>query len=169
MAYGTPYRKFTRVLTNMVELCSLQRECRHVRHTVQLSGQTRVFQDGKWIATNRTQLAGAYPQPLADAWASIVRRAIPDDAEKKCFTDSGRIEAGLKQAVEEKPIQHQWFLQRLTKQIPTLQQRIVYGQDSAAVKRQKRQRKNKAKAKLLKAWNNTKATFARSFNSAQSS
>jgi hypothetical protein len=151
-AYGTPYRKYTRILTNLVGLCSLQRECHHVRHAVQPSGQTKTWDGEKWVSKNRTQLAGAYPQQLAETWASLLKRACPKNAEKEYSTDFGRIEAELKQAAEKRPVQHQWFLQNISKQIPTLQQHIIYGQDSAVLKHQKRQRREKAKSKLQKAW-----------------
>ena len=161
-AYGAPYRKLTRIVTNLESLCSLQRQCHHFRHRVQLVGRMKVFQDGKWNYMNRTQHASAYPQQLAEVWAGLIARAHgPCHAEKECRANFGGIEEGLRQAKGRRS-QHQWFLQDITTKVPHLQQHIVYGQDSAATKQKKRLRKQKAAAKLSKVWKQTSAAFSRS-------
>ena len=121
-AYGAPYRKLTRIVTNLESLCSLQRQCHHFRHRVQLVGRMKVFQDGKWNYMNRTQHASAYPQQLAEVWAGLIARAHgPCHAEKECRANFGGIEEGLRQAKGRRS-QHQWFLQDITTKVPHLQQ-----------------------------------------------
>ena len=77
-AYGAPYKKPTRLLTNCEALCSLQRTCGHKKHSQQLVGRVSVIDaSGKRVSKNRTDLAGAYPHELTSVWGSVIDRACP--------------------------------------------------------------------------------------------
>lgn len=153
-AFGADYRKWTRVITNIPGLCSLQRECHHARHSVQLAGKVRVKDDsGNFVTVNKTTAAGAYPQLLVKAWSAVLRRLQGScDVETNDSADTVRIEEQLKEAAATKKPCFQWRLHEITKRIPRLNQYVVYGQDSAAVRQQKKNRQQKAKARLAKAW-----------------
>ena len=71
-AYGTSYKKNTKLLTNFHCHLSLQRVCGHSRHVQTFCGKTKVRQVKLMahIYENLTELAGAYPQMLAETWAS---------------------------------------------------------------------------------------------------
>ena len=99
-AYGTPYKKMTRVVTNIVELCSLQRTCIHTKHLVQLVGRdTFVDDSGNRVSMNRTKAAGAYPLPLVEVWASLLSRTLqPCHVEEELETIVERFNSGILQA-----------------------------------------------------------------------
>lgn len=153
-AYGTPYKKMTRVVTNIVELCSLQRTCIHTKHLVQLVGRdTFVDDSGNRVSMNRTKAAGAYPLPLVEVWASLLSRTLqPCHVEEELETIVERFNSGILQASKRGNSSQFDILDRLCQQIPKLQEHIVFGQDSAAIKAQKRKRKEKAARALNTAW-----------------
>ena len=99
-AYGTPYKKMTRIVTNLVELCSLQRTCIHTKHRVQLVGRdTFVDDSGTRVSMNRTKAAGAYPLPLVEVWASLLSRALrPCHVQEELETVVERFNSGILQA-----------------------------------------------------------------------
>ena len=54
-------------------LGSLQGHCHHVKHKTQLCGKIQVVdREGVRHYDNRTELAGASPQSLAETWASLL-------------------------------------------------------------------------------------------------
>ena len=75
--YGSPYKKPTKILSNVAGLCQLSQRCQ--------GGHTHTIAQGSQVATIKgvskhvanTTLAGAYPAKLARRWASIVSRALP--------------------------------------------------------------------------------------------
>ena len=160
-AYGMPYRKWTRIVTNIEGLCSLQRLCHHKRHKEQLAGRiTIVDENGKHVSKNRTQVAGAYPDQLVNTWASLLVRHLPNrHVQEESIATARGIEQQLQKAVNHKPVQYQQILHAINKSVPKLQDHIVYGQDSAATRSQKRKRQERAKTKLHAAW--TRATQTR--------
>ena len=148
-AYGTAFKKMTRLITNNPALCSLQRQCRHKKHAQQLVGRVKVVKsDGTTSYHNRTELAGAYPQKLAETWASIVMHsALHRHDQEECFSASDTFNEWLNQAFEDRRNQQIFDLTDcINTQFPKLAQQIIFGQDSAAVKAQKRKRREKAEA-----------------------
>ena len=80
-AYGAPYRKPTRLLTNQGCLDSLSRFCDKQHSHVVLAGSERIRQaDGgfKWVS--RTYRAGAYPPRLCNAFARALAGRLPAGA-----------------------------------------------------------------------------------------
>lgn len=72
-ACGMPYKKMTRLITSFPPLGSLQGHCHHVKHKTQLCGKIQVVdREGVRHYVNRTELAGASPQSLAETWASLL-------------------------------------------------------------------------------------------------
>ena len=156
-AYGTAYKKPTRIITNCVELCSLTRTCRHKNHSQKLVGRTSyVDSKGNRHYVNRTELAGAYPQDLAETWASLV-----DAALKRCnvkAVDSAvaaKLEELICQAYSSQkrgPFEQFSLLSSLNCQIPKFQDNILFGQDSAAKKAQKKRQQVKRAKQFEQAW-----------------
>ena len=147
-AYGTPYKKNTRILTNLPSLLSLHSTCGHAKHAQSLCGKVRVQQDdGSWVFKNRTELAGAYPQLLAETWASLVVHS-PDLMHVETQFDSvaAELETRLQKAAQKSGCSEiSWFeqLRQVNQFFPKLSQHILFGQDSAAVKEAKRARNRK--------------------------
>lgn len=71
--YGEPFKKPTRIYTNLRELIALGRTCNHRSHVEVLRGSERVFHQGKWTTAPKTRRAGAYPFQLVRTWAQAVR------------------------------------------------------------------------------------------------
>ena len=75
-SYGEVYKKETSIFSSLGKLQKLERHCGHRRHSVWLKGVTKVeFPGGKHVFTNRTSLAGAYPQQLCEQYAAILHDA----------------------------------------------------------------------------------------------
>ena len=55
-----------RILTNIVELCGLSRVCCHRRHREVSAGKVKVQRGVKVGFVNRTEVAGAHPEVLAE-------------------------------------------------------------------------------------------------------
>lgn len=163
-AYGMPYRKWTRVIANIEGLCSLPRFCHHKKHIEQLAGRiTIVDENGKKVSKNRTQIAGAYPDELTDAWSSLLVQHVPSrHVQEESLAAARDIERHLQKAVNHKPVQYQQILHNITTIVPKLQDHIVYGQDSAAIRHQKRKRQERAKTRLHSAWTRATQTGKRS-------
>eukprot|EP00435_Cladocopium_sp_Y103_P010201 s4329_g2.t1 len=90
-AYGAPFKKMTRLLTNLGELCSLNRGCFHLKHSEVLAGKVKVSSGSGYEYMNKTELAGAYPKGLAETWSSVLRRVFgPCADETQCLADRGR-------------------------------------------------------------------------------
>ena len=71
--YGEPFRKCTRLVISCKELQQLSITCCHRRHEVWLKGKVKVEgADHLPRYVNRTALAGAYPKPLTEKFASIL-------------------------------------------------------------------------------------------------
>ena len=156
-AYGAPYKKPTRVLTNSEALCSLNRTCNHRKHSQQLVGRVSVLDaTGKKVSKNRTDLAGAYPHELASVWSSVIDRACPfEHVQKINRTAAKRLDTDLQQAFDSQKgstQRHLPILETLTQDIPQFQQNILFGQDSAALKAQKKKRQAKAQIRFNQAW-----------------
>ena len=75
--WGTPYKKPTAILTNMLALKQLIRKCTRDHEHVALRGSERVVVDGKVCNRNRATGAGAYPPLLCDAWARVLQAQGP--------------------------------------------------------------------------------------------
>ena len=156
-AYGAPYKKPTRLLTNCEALCSLQRTCGHKKHSQQLVGRVSVIDaSGKRVSKNRTDLAGAYPHELTSVWGSVIDRACPfQHVEKINRTAAGQLDADLQQALDSQKGSSQRklpLLEALSQDIPKFQQSILFGQDSAALKAQKKKRQVRVQTRFNQAW-----------------
>ena len=156
-AYGEPYKKMTHLVTSYPPLCSLQRHCHHIRHETQLSGKVQITdKEGFRRHVNRTELAGAYPQNLAETWTSLLEPLLrPCHVEKINTTTDRPLEHFLE---HEQPSQTGSFHDKLPlfhtiyRDLPSIQQCIVFGQDSQAVKAQKRKKQERNRPKLERAW-----------------
>ena len=151
-AYGTNYKKNTRILTNLSCLQSLHRSCGHSRHAQTLCGRTKVtLPDGSVMYRNLTELAGAYPQLLAETWASLAMRSPElNHVETEPLAVARELEELLKAATLPKAkYANQCF--ELTGQVntffPKLSEHILFGQDSAATKEAKKARNRKKQDK----------------------
>ena len=151
-AYGAPYKKMTRLVTSYPPLCSLQRHCHHIRHETQLSGKVQITDKEEFRRhVNRTELAGAYPQNLAETWTSLLEPLLrPCHVEKINTTTDRPLEHFLE---HEQPSQTGSFHDKLPlfhtiyRDLPSIQQCIVFGQDSQAVKAQKRKKQERNRPK----------------------
>ena len=82
-AYGRPYKKSTRLLTNFVPLHRLERTCPGLSPThthIPLSGSLQVTRGKRshWVAA--TAWAGEYPLSLCRLWAKLAREHAPRGA-----------------------------------------------------------------------------------------
>ena len=160
-AYGAPYKKMTRILTNCSHLASLARSCIHKRHSEQLSGKVSyVDKFGNKQTCNRTEFAGSYPKRLAETWASLLKQAIqPCHDQEKLSAISRAIEEELVQVasytIKNRVNQFQLW-DSVKSGAPSLLQSICFGQDSQAEKARKRQKRQRASGSHWRAWESTK-------------
>ena len=82
-AYGCPYKKPMRVLTNATVLRELESVCTHRSHRVRLCGRTKSCSSHLPLWTNRTELARDFSRELCSAWASAISKQAPDCAHGK--------------------------------------------------------------------------------------
>lgn len=74
--YGEHHKKPTGLLTNLAAFSGLAKQCTGGHVHQQLRGTERVVVDGRWVSRNRTKGAGAYSQPLCDAWTILVQSSL---------------------------------------------------------------------------------------------
>lgn len=152
-AYGAPFRKMTRLLTNLGELCSLNRGCFHLKHSEVLAGKVKVSSGSGYEYMNKTELAGTYPKGLAEIWSSILRRVFgPCADETKCVADRGRFLTKLIQISSQKPAEEFPISNEIFTKVPKFKSTILFGQDSAATRSQKRERKVKVESRVKEVW-----------------
>ena len=155
-AFGTPYKKMTRILTNMVELCSLNRACGYVRHQEILAGKVKVGKSKHGVFVNRTELAGAYPAALAEEWALIVSRRLGVCSnEEKCVAARREFLDRLNNNTQNKAAPAFRCSTEINRAVPRFNSSIIFGQDSAAVRHQKKARQLKLRQRFAEAWANT--------------
>ena len=98
-AYGRPYRKCTRLLTNCPVLEKLRRSCpglsRAHRH-IPLAGSIRVRIGGRLRHVSATAWAGQYPLALCRRWAALLLEIAP----KESLASYGRGASSLVDPVE---------------------------------------------------------------------
>ena len=90
--FGAPFKKFTKLLTDIAELCKLVRRCCRTHIHEVLSGATYDEASGKW--QSRTKLAQEYPPALCEAYARIVTSCmtfVPKGVLSSQHDDSHRI------------------------------------------------------------------------------
>lgn len=114
---------------------------------------------GKYIIINKIIVVGAYPQPLVEIWSSVLY-CLQGACNVKALgnTDPSRINKQLKTAVCAKTETFQRHLYEFTKRVPKLQTFIIYRQDFVTTRQQKKNKQQKAQAKLAKAWQQVKGS-----------
>lgn len=126
--YGTDFKKPTYILTNLQGLQKLERRCRHFKHSVVLSGTTKV--DGVW--RNRTALASSYPHKLCSHWVRCAEDGLTN-AETKFGTDFGSVIQSLDKANSSSYKESADSLQRQgSSAVPAIIDSVVFGQHSKA-------------------------------------
>ena len=159
-AYGAPYRKYTRILTNLVNLCSLQRECHHVRHAVQLSGQTKTWDGEKWV--NKNRIGHSLPVHIRSNCPKHGRRYLGEHVPKMLKRSVARILEELRQSSSKRPKNGQRNtngFSKISQSRSPLSSSISFTAKTPLSSKTKRQRREKAKSKLQKAWDSAAKVF----------
>ena len=144
--FGEPFKKPTRIFTNVAVLRRLGRKCCHSRHSEVLRGSEIMTTDeGKRISVPKTRKAAEYPLKLVAVWARALTEII-----EGCTTSGSTLtvlfnhdinNAGEKKKDCRKQIQTStgWdaHVQRLEAQYPKGPQYVVFGQDTQETVRQK--------------------------------
>ena len=137
--FGEPFKKPTRIFTNVDVLRRLGLKCCHGRHSEVLRGSEIITTDeGKRVSVPKTRKAAEYPLKLVAMWARALSEII-----EGCTTTSATLNVlfnhDLTNACEKKKDlgkQIQTFVgwdshvQRLEAQHPKGPQYVVFGQDT---------------------------------------
>lgn len=151
-AFGAPYQRWTRLLTNAVELSALSRSCPHVRHKQVLSGATSTRAEH----VNRTELAGAYPHSLVDTWASLLRKTLgPCRHEEECLAARRELLHQLRYTKADRQGQAFFLTDQIYTRVPRFKATILFGQDSAAARARKRHIRRGICEKFRWSWGET--------------
>ena len=152
-AFGAPFKKMTRLLTNLGDLCELNRGCFHKKHAEVLAGKVRVSDFSGHKCFNRTELADAYPKILAETWSAVLERVFgPCLNEKKCLADRGKFLTALIERTAENPAEQFPLSSEIFRQVPKFKTAILFGQDSSAIRNQKKKKRAEIEKRVKAVW-----------------
>ncbi len=135
--YGEPYRKATRIFSDVKQMEGLSRVCCHRKHTTVLRGSEMVMVDGVRKSVPKTVRAGQYPLALTAAWAQIIAPSLSGSSNQSVVLDlqwKHELERRLKKSVSKGQIHttDQWDFQlsNLDSKFKGVKENIIFGQHS---------------------------------------